>query len=337
MDIKHNVKRGVSLYSYQEEYHYNKLNLEDCIAVSSQMGIEGIEIIPDQMIHNSPFPTEDFYDKWHGMMKKYNVKPVCNDVFVNTTMYKNRRLSQRECAEALINEIKLAARMGAKMIRPVSLTASDAILRALPYAEKYDVAIISEIHAGYAFKNDVFMGFVEMMLKEKSPYLGLLPDMGIFCRRFPRIITDQFLRRGANPDLVAYIIDRYNNGKDMRVNLGALPPELAKFVIKEIDMEVIGMSGAFENYDISVLREYMPYIKNIHAKFYEMSEDYVEYSIPYDEIIPFLIDEGYNGYLCSEYEGNRFIHDAFPVDSIEQVRRHHVMMKKLLEAKTLEA
>ena len=75
--------------------------------------------------------------------------------------------------------------------------------------------------------------------------------------------------------------------------------------------------------------EHMPR-SGIQAKFYEMTEDEVEYSIPYDEVIPVLIEGGFDGYLSSEYEGNRHIQDAFPVDSVEQVRRQHAMFARLL-------
>ena len=39
---------------------------------------------------------------------------------------------------------------------------------------------------------------------------------------------------------------------------------------------------------------------------------------------------GYNGYICSEYEGNRWIEDAEEPDSVEQVRRQQVMLARLL-------
>jgi len=74
----------------------------------------------------------------------------------------------------------------------------------------------------------------------------------------------------------------------------------------------------------------MPSIYNIHGKFYEMTEDLVEYSIPYDEVIPVLIEGGYDGYFDSEYEGQRQIQDITEVDSCEQVRRQHVMLRRLL-------
>jgi len=61
-----------------------------------------------------------------------------------------------------------------------------------------------------------------------------------------------------------------------------------------------------------------------------MLEDGTEYSIPYDEIVPVLRECGFNGYISSEYEGNRHIQDVFEVDSVEQVRRHQAMLARLL-------
>ncbi len=75
---------------------------------------------------------------------------------------------------------------------------------------------------------------------------------------------------------------------------------------------------------------YLKYTSHVHGKFYEMVDDKTEFSIPYDEIIPVLIEGGYHGYIDSEYEGNRWIQDAFKVDSTEQVRLHQTMLKRLL-------
>lgn len=75
---------------------------------------------------------------------------------------------------------------------------------------------------------------------------------------------------------------------------------------------------------------FMDKIFHIHAKFYEMQDDLTEYSIPYKDIISVLKKGGFEGYLSSEYEGNRHIQDVFEVDSVEQVRRQQEMFKILI-------
>jgi len=62
--------------------------------------------------------------------------------------------------------------------------------------------------------------------------------------------------------------------------------------------------------DVQKLKPLVPYSHHIHAKFYEMTEDYEEYSVPYDQIVKVLIEGGYDGYLASEWEGQRTTQDV---------------------------
>ena len=77
------------------------------------------------------------------------------------------------------------------------------------------------------------------------------------------------------------------------------------------------------------LKRLMPFIHNIHGKFYEMTDELREYSIPYEEIIPVLGEIGYDRSIDSEYEGQRWTQDFTLTDSCEQVRREHVMFRRL--------
>jgi hypothetical protein len=90
--------------------------------------------------------------------------------------------------------------------------------------------------------------------------------------------------------------------------------------------------GHFVYCDPNLLKGAKAAIKHIHGKFYEMTDEYREFSIPYDRILTVLAEMGYDGYISSEYEGNRHVQDAFPVDSVEQVRRHQRMLSELTAA-----
>ncbi|MFM6932108.1 MAG: xylose isomerase, partial [Novosphingobium sp.] len=166
----------------------------------------------------------------------------------------------------------------------------------------------------------------EMFQKSGSPALGFLPDMGMFLKHYPRVWADKFMRMGVPANIADYIIKAY----DDRV--------LSEYVILEVQNmggtgPAIGMAEAMRHnaaFEPKRMLDYMPMIHNIHGKFYEMTEDYVEPSIPYDEIVAVLDQGGYDGYICSEYEGNRWIEDAEEPDSVEQVRRQQVMLARLL-------
>lgn len=71
----------------------------------------------------------------------------------------------------------------------------------------------------------------------------------------------------------------------------------------------------------------LPYVHACHAKFGNMSDDLIETTHPYPEIIKILVDHKWEGYLLSEYEGPGMNEPEYASD---QVRRQHVMLKRLL-------
>jgi hypothetical protein len=89
------IKRGVSLYSFQEEYYLRKMSLEDCIAQCAEFGAYGIETIAEQMMPGFPALSDDFYEQWHGWMKKYKTVPTCHDMFLDTKRVKGRVAGSR--------------------------------------------------------------------------------------------------------------------------------------------------------------------------------------------------------------------------------------------------
>ncbi|HTX78355.1 MAG TPA: hypothetical protein VMC62_01735, partial [Longilinea sp.] len=80
MGKNNQIKRGVSLYSFQEEYFLRKMTLEDCIAACAKMGALGIESIGEQMMPGFPKLSDEFYRQWHGWMDKYGTTPTCHDM-----------------------------------------------------------------------------------------------------------------------------------------------------------------------------------------------------------------------------------------------------------------
>lgn len=83
----------------------------------------------------------------------------------------------------------------------------------------------------------------------------------------------------------------------------------------------------------------IPYIVSIHGKFYNMTEIpgnpgcYEDACIDYETPMKYLKQYGYDGYINSEYEGQRDQQDRgmeYLPDDVEQVRRHHEMLRRLI-------
>lgn len=327
------IKTAVSLYSLQDEFMNGRMSLDDIMTYLDENKVEGFEILPDQMLHGTPHPTEETLDQWDQIMSKHSSKPVCADVFLNTNLYKNRELTQRECVDLLIDEIKLAHRLGFKLIRLVSMVPAFVIEPLLPYAEKYDVAFALEIHAGMSFEEPETKEFIEEMKRVNSPYCGIVVDTGIFCHAIPRVFNNFNMQvLGVNPKVVDYFNAFFEKGLDGTHAFDEnhnLQPELAA-IATEKDMPYIMLADGYENTPLSALDDLMPYIKHFHFKLWEMTEDGEEYSIDYRKILQYLHDHNYDGYVATEYEGNRWILPGHPMVEKEQVAAHQKLLREAL-------
>ncbi len=147
-------------------------------------------------------------------------------------------------------------------------------------------------------------------------------------RRTPRVAKEHYLRRGVRESVAEYVCKAFEQDLGPEKTLAAVERMGGNEAEKEFAF-IAYIFGPVTNSprELSAL---VPYVYNVHGKFYEMTEDLKEYSIPYEEIVPALAAAGYSGYINSEYEGQRLTQDAFETDSCEQVRRHHVMLRRLL-------
>jgi hypothetical protein len=320
------IRRGVSLYSFQEEYFLRTLSVQDCIAAAAGMGATGIEIIPEQSIPGYPVVTDEFLTRWREWMRRYGATPVATNAFLDTKLHPDRMLTLAEQASRVRRDIDIAVLLGAPIVKATINFSPEVMATVAPYAEEQGVRLLLEVHAPFHYAHPWVVEHLEVMHRVGAHVLGLMPDMGIHVRRFPRVVSERALRDGARPDLVDYIVRTYDDHGDTHALMdivnyrGGGPVES-------------GLARQATHYIWSEPKEmlaHMPFVGHIQAKFYEMTDEGTEYSIPYEEIVPVLVEGGFTGCLSSEYEGNRHLQDAFDVDSVEQVRRQQTMLARLL-------
>lgn len=326
------IKTCVSLYSLQDEYLNHRMDLEGVMKYVKSLGVEGVEILPDQMIKGAPHPSEEDLAKWHGYLKETGLAPVCSDAFLNTNLYKNRSLTRRECVDALTEEIKLANKMGIHLIRLVSMVPYWVLEPLLPVCEQYDVVIALEIHAGMAFDIPETRQFIEEMKRLNSKYVGIVVDTGIFCRRLPRVVRAYEGSIGTSKEVFDYVDSLFERGTDLhrvlRETNYVYPDELKAAMKCEHDQFSVPLLDGYENYPFEALDEYLPWIKHFHLKMWEMTQEGPEYSIDFKGLLQYLHDHDYDGYVSTEYEGNRFTLAGEPMKEKEQV----AMQQKYVQA-----
>ena len=169
------IKRGVSLYSYQQAQFFGQMDYRDMIReMRENLNCDGVEIINEATIPRYPFPTDEFLADWHNTIARYDMNPVALDCFLDTLRFRDHVMTVGEAAELLKTDIKLAAAMGFKHVRrhdrPCRMRSSSGrwTLRV-----KYDVKIAWEIHAPIPIKPDPS---IKAMFCENPRHIGCRPD-----------------------------------------------------------------------------------------------------------------------------------------------------------------
>lgn len=348
------IKRGVSLYSYQQAQFFKQMDWKQMIVeVHDNLKTDGIEIIDEAIIRDYPFPSEKFIFDWNNFMARYNMQAVTMDIYLDVHQFRDHVMTYREAAERLKNDIKLAAKLGFKNVRPLCLVPIDVIEMALETAEKYDVRMGKEIHAplpikpgrheqptkGMAAALDYRMAdqIIELADRTGSKHVGLVPDFGIFQHSPSKVAVDHVKRHAKITESVDFILE--NSREYSLDDMFTLLDE--KYPGHGLDMMTIERMHLHESSaKPEDIIDIIPYIVSIHGKFYDMTEIpgkpgcYEDKAIDYETPMKYLREHGFDGYIDSEYEGQRDQQDMgrenLP-DEVEQVRRHHEMLKRLSE------
>lgn len=348
--MSYNIKRSVSLYSYQEAYFTGKLDLEGCIRESAKAGATGIELLAEQMVDEFPVITDEFKDKWFDWMEKYGTEPSCMDAFLENRIFSNRTCTLREQIANMERDIKIAHELGFKVLRTLVSTPMPVIEGSLGIAEHYDVKIGLEVHSPFSLNSGWSDGYMEMIKRTGTKYFGFIPDLGIFCKKIPTHLTEKALKDGAKPECVKMVQDAFQEriekgftkirydidlgaaNRDYRIANGmiTLMDKIKDAGGTDIDMNYAGASYNYTWNDPQDIIDNIDYIFHTHAKCYNIDENYEETCIPMKQVVDAYKKAGYNGYLSTEWEGAEMIDDGSD-ECIEQVRRHQECMRRCIE------
>ncbi len=332
------IKKGVSLYSLQDAYGRGGLGVDGVLDAVADMGTQGVEILTDQMVRGAANATDETIEAFNTSLDRSGLERVSNDIFINSSLYKNRWLTIEEQCALLEADLRLTNRLGFHLVRIVSQTDPAVIRRALPLAEQLDVTMAVEVHAGMSYDHPLTAAWIEEMKAVESPLVGLVVDLGIYCQRHPRVSTRYFREAlGVNDEVIRYINGIFESGTDPRQFFPrnpdnpddyVFPEELTRHFHSFQDRFYAMMSTGYENTSLDTLDEFAPYIKSIHGKFWEVTDEGEEYSIDYGRVFTRLNQLGWDGYVCSEYEGQRFALPGEAIVDLEQVQRHQDLMAR---------
>lgn len=331
------IKRGVSLYSYQQAYYTGKLDLEGCVRTAIETtGAKGIELVYEQMpldrYPDAVYPaiTDRGADRWKEMMEKYKAVPTCMDSFIDSMLYKGRISYVQEQVQMMEQDLALASKLGFSCIRVLALVAPEVLEQSLPAAEYYGVAMGLEIHPPHAVNSKWMLRVAEMARRHGTNKVGLIPDFGIFMQGLNGAQIHAARQTGEKEEILAYVEEAARSHEPFH----KIETKAKEMGAGNLILGAISSAAVMNSYsEPTLLKDIVDVTLHIHGKFYRMDEHCEETTINYKEPIEILKKLGWDGYICSEFEGQRAYHEQdcpYEEDEVEQVRRHHVMLKKYI-------
>jgi len=274
------------------------LDLETAMAGIADIGATGIEILGEGHIPNYPNPSQEWVDDWFRLLEKYGLEPTNYGSWIDTRLHSSgpngRDMTVDEGAAALQRDLRLAKRLGFRFVRPkIGVVSSDLV----PHPIWTEVV---EASLPLAEELDVI---ICPEIHSPTPIKHEVVDEYI-----------EFIKRTGTKHFGILIDTGIFQDRPIPLKPGELPGRRPAF------LDGIGVDPA----DFADVAEHVVFIQ---AKFHDIDESLEDQQIPWEPVLRAIKDAGYTGYLSSEYEGERE-----PWRSIEQVRRHHSLMRQAADA-----
>lgn len=321
---KGKVKLAVALYSFMHELRSHAMSFEECIAKIAELGASGVEILNAAHIPNWPNPSMQELRRLRKTVERYGLEFSCCTTYVDDAIRTNGRLTKDEMLRQIKRDLRHAHELGIPVMRLAATTLLDVALLAMEQAEKYNIKLGVEVHAPYTVDYMMEGGLNVARLKIiSSPYFGVIPDMGGWAYTIPPRLTTTLVAAGFPKDLMDRLVSFLETTPCRKwmsaVEKVGIPEELRP--LADLCLHIASIQ------DADSLASVMPFTVNIHGKFYDIDKNGEEPSIAYGDMLRVIRESGYDGYICSEYEG--WAMDSKP-NGIEMVRKHQSMMRRHL-------
>jgi sugar phosphate isomerase/epimerase len=276
----------------------------------------GVEIVGPAHQRGYPYLTDEFERIFKSSVERWGLTPTSYGTYADPFMLKDRDLNADELVDYMVPQLKSAAQLGFKIAR-MQYFAYPVIERLLPWAEKLDVKMGYELHVPLMIKSEKTKVLIEQIERIDSPYLGLIPDTGIFSRSIPEFRLAATRQAGVSEELLARAVELWNAKTPGEEAL----PELLRLGLRKQNIGNIEFIwGSFGQSEPAELKGILPRVIHMHGKFFSM-KDGNEPTVRFEEVAKVLVENGYDGWMSSEYEG------PGGVDTFELVRQQQAMIR----------
>jgi sugar phosphate isomerase/epimerase len=328
MAVKNGLRLGTTIYSFTNEYHSRRYTLDELIRKVGELGLgPGVELVGFSHVRGFPAVSGEFAEHLKELLAGNHLEASCLGINADVQIRRDRRMTEEENYAYHAAQIEAAAKLGFPVVRYQLGAGPEVIRRLAPLAERLHVKLGLEIHAPERVDTPVVLVFREMYAKVNSPYLGFIPDFGACARSLPPGFGAAFRRQGIPEELIKIAYESWAAGgtREERMSAYRTRAKTAGGTEMQIGRMFI-IFAVLDRMDPKAWLEIMPQVVHLHGKFYEFDEQGSEAAIPYEEILPIFRDNGYAGYMSSEWEG----HALSQEDGLPLVEAHHALCRRIL-------
>ncbi len=181
-------KRGVSVYSYCQLLGVS-MTLEDCFKDIADMGATTFELLTSH-IDNYPNPSPAWVDHYWRLCEKYKLQPGELGHWSESHLHRGPRQTDDQMVKQMVRDFQLANLLGFTTLRTKISTINEFcdpepgwevyLERVLPYAEKYDVRMCSEVHRPTSLTRQHVFDYLEFIRRTGTKHFGINVDFGTF-------------------------------------------------------------------------------------------------------------------------------------------------------------
>ncbi len=357
MKTNHDIKLGVSLYSYQEAFWRGDLDLEGVLTAAKGAGAEGVEIFGEAMIPGFPFVSDEFLAKWQFLLRNIGLEPVAYEHFADRRYWRDssRYLSDDDVYDVTVQYLKTAKRLGCKFIRlshdghngkwimnadhDHTVVNAQIFERLLPVAAEMGVRMALEVHGPGLLEDGGNDDFLEAIERTHCPEGGgLMLDLSGCFRDCSPMQAASLVKAGAKPEIIDYIRQMsrkaYTFDGNNDVDWDEVEAKIREMGASQIELTFLNGAVPFNsirNRLISTpetIKSYASQLIYVHGKMHWINEDCTCDELDYPRYLKALQEGGYKGYISTEFEGQRSV--PHTLNEVEFVRRQHKLMRKCL-------
>ncbi len=157
------------------------------------------------MVPEYPYPSDEWLEYFAGLLKKYDLEPVCWSAYIDMGTRSDRDLTREEIIQCTVNDLIYAKKAGFPLVRTQHAISPEIFRAMISWCKRLDMKLAIEMHHPHHFDVPLWQEYFSVMRGEGKGVLGFVPDFSIFQYRPHQLFLNQAIELGFRSDRLAAV------------------------------------------------------------------------------------------------------------------------------------